>query len=224
MIISNSCKYVYMHIPKCGGTAISRYLGKRKLIQDINLNRNRHAGWGQYLDAVKAEHGIVKHSTINQIVNAMRPSFAKDYYFFTFSRNPFSRAYSVFTFTKKSGANHSPDSARYQEIKDMTFEQFLQSSHMQDKTIFAAKLQSHWLRNSPVDVDVLRLEDVDKEIGRILKRFHGIDEPTATVPSANHSAGRDDWKSMSREAEKMVLELYAEDFDRLDYEREVPRD
>lgn len=221
MIISNSKKFVFIHIPKCGGTSVSNVLEKRLLPQDVTLNLNPHAGWSKYLDAFQEKYGLYKHSTAKEIAAAMTTQYYCDYYVFTFSRNPFSRAYSAFTFTKSADAKYRPDSERYKIIKDMNFEEFLRSEYMQEKKILPAKSQYAWIEGSPVPVEAYKLEEISEALPALFRRFYNEDLPPSAVPRANFSSGIDEWQNISPEAAEIVRELYAEDFERFGYSPDI---
>lgn len=210
MIISNSSRFIYIHISKCGGTSVSGFLERRLGPQDISLNLSPHAGWADYLAAVKQRHGLDKHSTAVEIARAM-------------GRNPFARAYSIFTFTKRADARNRPDSQRYADIKDMSFEEFLDSSYIRKRRIFASRLQSDWVRNSPVSVRSFKLENVDAVMANLARRFYGEAPETLEVPRKNFSTGQGDWQAMSEDAERLVLSLYEEDFETFGYPHRIPR-
>ena len=222
MIICNSKKFIYIHIPKCGGTSVSSFLERRLLPQDITLNLSQHEGWGRYIEAVRIRHDLVKHSTAMQIRKAVRPEHFSNYYVFTFCRNPFARAYSAFKFTKRVDAIRRPDSQRYQDIKDMSFEEFLASPYMQEQNIFQARPQSLWVQGVPEKVHVFKLENIDQALSNLSKRLYG-EEDQRPVPRKNFSADENEWKKMSPQAEDMVRDLYSGDFERFDYPLTIER-
>lgn len=224
MIICNSKKFIYIHIPKCGGTTVSSFFEQRLLPQDLSLNLSPYEGWDRYLEVMRKRFGLHKHASAAKIATVMTPKHFKEYFTFTFCRNPFSRAYSVFTFTKRADARHRPNSQRYKDIKDMSFEQFLDSVYMREKKGIAGRLQSDWIRDSPSPVKWFKLERVDQSLPRLAKRFYDEDIVEQSLPRKNFSSGKDDWLGMSSDAEKKILELYSEDFDRFEYPRRLPRD
>ena len=224
MIICNSRKYVFIHIPKCGGSTISSLLERGLRAQDVTLNRSQHAGWGPFIEAYRQRYKLFKHSYSHEIASAMGPANYADYFVFTFCRNPFSRAYSAFTFTKSADAKHRPDSERYQDIKEMDFEQFLASKWMQERNILQARPQSLWVKDSSVPVTHYRLEDIDTVLPELATRLYGQGAPMPDkIARANSSAPREAWKSMSPEAEAMVRDLYAEDFATFGYDDHIDR-
>lgn len=223
MIISNSKKFIFIHIPKCGGTTISHSLEQRLLPQDVNLGVNPNRGWGEFVKAYRERFKLTKHSTALEIERAMGKGNFKQYYAFTFSRNPFARAYSAYTFTKRADAKHRPDSKRYQDIKNMNFEEFLQSQYMQERQILPARQQVEWISGSSAKVNVFKLEEVFENMSALMAKFYKAEITQETVRARNHSAGGDDWREMSEKAEEIVCQLFCSDFEVLSYEGSVPR-
>ena len=204
MIICNSKNFIFIHIPKNGGTSVSKCLERNLRPQDISLNPNFDDGWDKYAENYKKRFGLFKHSLARDVAKAMGPESFKGYYVFTFSRNPFARAYSAYTFTLRTDAKYRPNSERYREIKDMSFEEFLKSRYVQNHELLQTKLQSNWVNGSPKPVAIYRLEKV-------------------IVPKANAFNEPDAWKRMSPEAEEIIRALYAEDFMTFGYSDRIER-
>ena len=197
---------------------------ERKLLpQDVTLKLSQHQGWGVFIQTFKKRFGLVKHSTAHEIATAMGEEYFRGYYVFTFCRNPFARAYSAFRFTVSADAKHRPESERYQAIKDMTFEEFLLSSYMQDKRIFQARPQSEWIKNAPSKVHIFKLENLESELRKLSVQFYGSPTALGNVPHLNKSTDREEWKDMSPEAEKIITALYREDFELLGYPTFIDR-
>lgn len=223
MIICNSKKFIYIHIPKCGGTTVSSVLERNLLPQDISLNLSPHSGWGEFINAYRKKFGLFKHSTAAEIERAMKPNHFKEYFTFTFCRNPFARAYSAYTFTLRSDARHRPDSERYRQIKNMSFEKFLQSKYVQNQELLQTKAQCHWLQGSGQKVHIYKLEDVGNALAGLAEYFYGENKKGFTVPRKNKSTQMDEWKSMSPKAEEIILGIYAKDFEILGYDNHIER-
>ena len=141
----------------------------------------------------------------------------KDYYAFTFCRNPFARAYSAYTFTKRADAKHRPDSERYQEIKDMDFDAFLGSKYMQEKMILQARSQIDWVTGAPKEVHAYKLEETEQNLKSLIARFYGKNAAVADPKRRNFSSSEGEWKNMSPNAASLIRKLYREDFDYFEY-------
>ena len=223
MIICNSKKFVFVHIPKCGGTSIGTVLESQLLPQDITLNLNPNNGWKEYIKAYHNKFGLYKHSTAAEVAKAMKPSYLRRYYVFTFCRNPFASAYSAYKLTLRADAKHRPSSERYKEIKDMSFEQFLQSRYVQDHMLLATKLQSSWISNSPVSVNIFKLEEAQESLGILFDKFYPLSAKRAKLPRANSSTVANEWVNMSSLAEDIIRSCYDEDFHAFGYLNYIER-
>ena len=223
MIISNSKKFIFIHIPKCGGTSVSSFFERRLLPQDITLNLNPHQGWEKYLEEFRNKFNLFKHSTALEIADAMGHEYFCKYHVFTFCRNPFSRAYSAFTFTKKADALYRPNSKRYQEIKDMNFEEFLSSEYMQDKKMLPAQPQINWVQKAPNRVHYHKLEEIESALGTLSETLYGARGIDGSIPMTNFSSSEGEWKKMTGKSEELILELYDDDFVFFQYPRQIDR-
>lgn len=222
MIICNSKKFIYIHIPKCGGTTVSSALAKRLLPQDISLNLSPHEGWDKYLKKVKEKWGLHKHSTAAEIASAMKVDNFNDYCVFTFSRNPFSRAYSAFTFTLRADARWRPHSQRHQDMKNMDFDRFMISKYMQEKSMLQTQNQLDWIEGHRANVNFFKLEEIEWALPNLMQRFYSESgNSTAKLGRLNASSEPDDWRGMSKAAADEVRKLYADDFEYFGYSKEL---
>ena len=89
MIISHARRYVFVHIPKTGGTAMTLALEARAARDDIILGdtpkaqarRARQAG-------LRAAGRLWKHSTLADLDGLLRPEDLAAMFTFTLVRNP----------------------------------------------------------------------------------------------------------------------------------------
>ncbi|MFN3953202.1 MAG: sulfotransferase family 2 domain-containing protein [Pararhodobacter sp.] len=223
MIISNSGKFIYIHIPKCGGTTISSFFEQYLGPQDVSLNLNPHVGWDKYLELVRKKFGIFKHSTALEIAKSMGLDAFSEYEVFTFSRNPFARAYSAYRFTLIADARFRPESDRYKEIKDMSFEQFLESKYMQEFLMLPAQPQIRWIAHAPIPVRVYKLEEATEILPHLLTKFYKKKMTRKDIDRKNFSTEIDEWKNISKRAEELIRGLYAEDFEAFGYPSSIAR-
>lgn len=223
MIISNSRNFIFVHIPKCGGTSVSSFLEKSLLPQDVTLNTNKKFDWDRYRTAYRERFGLFKHSTAKKIAKAIKPEYFKTYYVFTFTRNPFARAYSAFTFTKRADAVHRPESKRHNELKKMSFEDFLKSEYVQEKTLLQTKEQATWVQDAPGEVHPFKLEEIESAFTELSERFYGGKASPPQIQRRNVSSSNpNDWRRMSEKEADLIRELYAVDFNTFNYPLEIP--
>lgn len=105
-MIHHEYKFIFLHIPKCGGSSVERL---------FNAWQNK-------------EHRLVgkhdsQHYYLRQILKKV--PIAKDYYKFTFVRNPFSRIVSEYHYMMKESSNH-PQRIKNRKIHKLptTFKEF----------------------------------------------------------------------------------------------------
>lgn len=216
MIISNSGKYIFIHIPKCGGTTASHHLGKHLRAQDVSLAMNPHEGWKPFLDNYQKRFGLNKHSSLREVVASVGMDAIAEYDVFTFVRNPFSRAYSAYTFTKRADARHRPNSTRYQVIKDLNFEEFLQCEYVVEKKMPQSRLQSDWIICQNIPIEIFKLEEISVQLPKLISKYHRSNI-SGEIPRQNKSSEEGEWKKMSKKAESLIVDLYKKDFERLRY-------
>lgn len=99
MIISNSKKYIFVHLKKCGGISITHALEKDITWKDIvvgrtEYGRNMKAGWGK-------RWGVGTHSSAEAIARLVGQDIWSEYFTFAFVRHPFRRILSLYSWTEK---------------------------------------------------------------------------------------------------------------------------
>jgi len=107
MILSTGRKYVFIHIPKTGGTSLALALERRAMKDDVMLGdtpkarRRRHRVKG-----MQTRGRLWKHSTLADI-DGLVPGVVLDGLFaFTLVRNPWDRAVSYYHWLQTQGFDH----------------------------------------------------------------------------------------------------------------------
>lgn len=214
MILSNSHRFIFIHIPKTGGTAIARALapmdrkvermGVRRLLSHLPVPE----------DPEKA--AFRKHVSARW-VKAKTPAELFDRYAkFAVVRNPFDRAVSYYHYLVQNEAHH-----RHEKVKAMTFESYLE--YMIRRQWFHDDTQFRMVADADGKMlveHILRYESLADDFARLCATF---DLPAQPLERHNASK-RDAYETYYREgrARDLVLQLFAKDFDTFGYDRAVP--
>lgn len=176
MIINHSHKFVFVHVPKTAGTAVSTMLRELTTYKDLEI------GTGQLGQALQATYGrrfgLVKHAQAFRIRRVMGEADWAAYFKFGFARNPFSRLLSIYHFL--SSWDKLPESEACELAKFDGFEEFLASDHWirNGGPSGIYQPQTSWLtaRGDPTKliVDFVgRQETLAEDMDRIAERIGG---------------------------------------------------
>lgn len=96
--ISNSKKFVFVHLHKCGGTSIERALEQEMHWNDIILGSSKY---GEKVQKVyESKFGIYKHSSAAEIKNLIGDVLWEEYFTFSMVRHPIDRMVSFYEYLK----------------------------------------------------------------------------------------------------------------------------
>ncbi|MEM7521059.1 MAG: sulfotransferase family 2 domain-containing protein [Pseudomonadota bacterium] len=128
MIISRGRSYIFVHIPKTGGTSMALALEARAMKDDIMLGdtpkaRNRR----RRVRATPESGRLWKHSTLTDINGLATPQEMSQMFCFTMVRNPWDRVVSYYHWLRAQHFDHP--AARL--ARDGTFEAFLGAREVQ---------------------------------------------------------------------------------------------
>ena len=126
MIISHGRRYVFVHIPKTGGTALSLALESRAMKDDILIGDTPKAKRRRgRLQGVKTAGRLWKHSNLADIEGLIDPNDLDEMVLFTLVRNPWDRLVSYYHWLKEQGFDHpAVDLA-----KELSFAEFVRHPH-----------------------------------------------------------------------------------------------
>ena len=226
MIISHSRKFIFVHVPKTGGSSVTQMLlPYLDLSRDIVIGGDSSCEDGKDVERNR-QNKIHKHSTAEEIKDFVGEEIWNQYFVFAFTRDPFSRAVSLYEWWHQTP--WKGDQQRKKKIMDMSFEEFL-NCH-EDEEI-NGKPMIHYLTSKQekdfhsdyafnIKVDYLgRLEDIWGGCAYIFGRL-GL--PHVHVIEANKTKKRKkieeyyNPKSASR-----LRQLYLEDFKTFNYDMRV---
>lgn len=211
MIISPGRRYVFVHIPKTGGTALSLALEARAMKEDILIGDTPKARARRgRVKALKAPGRLWKHSTLADVEGVV-PGMA-DFFTLALVRNPWDRAVSYYHWLREQGFAHPAVGL----AKALTFGDFLH--HPQTVTAFRLWPYGAYLRDRAGEERATlfaRLEHLDSDLAAFEAHLGFRLLPLARV---NDSDRARDWRSYFSAADRdLIADICAEDIARFGY-------
>lgn len=121
MILSRGRKYLFIHIPKTGGTSLALALEARAMKDDIMLGDTPKALKRRgKVQGVEARGRLWKHSTLSDLEGLLQPGEVNDLFVFTMVRNPWDRMVSQYHWLRSQSFDH-PSVALAQRVDFETF-------------------------------------------------------------------------------------------------------
>ena len=201
-MISHKHKFLFSHINKCGGTTVDTMLVKYcdKFSED-------HIGIP--VDKLYETLNQTKHQNMRQMINDK----TKDYFKFSFVRNPWDKLVSVFYYRR----------LRYGLYTSIDFKQFIKHNVKKWKvdTISnenANALQYNWLCdfNGKLVTDFIgKIENFQEDFNTICDKI-GI--PRKQLPHKNATKHKHYTEYYDDETKQLVAEKYAKDIETFGYE------
>ena len=165
MIISPGRRYIFVHIPKTGGTSLALALEERAMKDDMMLGDTPKAvKRRRKLKDVKAAGRLWKHSTLADIEGLVSRADIAEMLTFTLVRNPYDRLVSYYHWLREQSFEHPAVSV----AKATSFSAFLQDpfithslqtapygSYMRDGT--GTEYASHFIRLEHFEEDAAPL-------------------------------------------------------------------
>ena len=168
-IINNTHQFIYLHVPRTAGTSITTLFSSLTTIFDLEIGAT---DFGEKIqDAYHERFQISKHSALTEIYNAIGDQVFKNYFKFSFVRNPFDRIFSTYNFLRSWD---SPDKnfnnlmQSFNSFSEFIFSDCLAKTFVPDNMFYP---QSHWLCSNTDDVGldfIGRVEDLSADIANIL--------------------------------------------------------
>lgn len=244
MLVSNSRRFIYIHLHKCAGTSIERACGKSIAWNDILLGSTPE---GERLQGVyQSLFSLVKHSSAAEVCAVVGRETWDAYYTFSTVRAPYAVAVSLYThavqvlrrYKRKLGEQAAPDAVNggshvdsqvwpwnYPGVKALlaardehtSFSEFIRSPQLEGWEGYATMTsQLCDPQGRQLVREVFKVEDLETTWPLIAKRL-GI--PSVPLGRANKSIEPGiAYQSFYRgEDAELIRERYREDFLRFGY-------
>jgi hypothetical protein len=212
MIISPGRRYIFVHIPKTGGTALALALEGRARADDILLGdtpkarRRRHR-----LKGVQARGRLWKHASLADIDGLVSADEIANSYCFTLVRNPWDRMVSYYHWLRGQGFAHPAVALS----KALTFSEFL--NHPQTQASLKAWPYARYMQDAG-----------GAARGKLFIRLEHFAEDSAPLwahlgfrldlPRVNASAREADYRGYYSDADaELLADLCAPDIARFGY-------
>lgn len=212
MIISPGRRYIFVHIPKTGGTALSLALEARAMKDDILIGDTPKArARRRRLQGVKSHGRLWKHSTLADISGLISDEDIASFFTFTIVRNPWDRAVSYYHWLRAQSFAHPAVGL----AKSHDFSGFL--NHPQTQTTLRLWPYSAYMRDRQGAEKAslfLRLERLDEDLPALAQHL-GF---ALRLEKSNVSDRLPDWRPyFSGQDQALIADLCAEDIERFGY-------
>jgi len=212
MIISRQRKFIFVHVPKTGGTALALALEARAARDDILIGDTPKAkARAGRRKGVKTAGRVWKHAGLADVVGLVTLEEIEEFLTVTLVRNPWDRAVSYYHWLREQGFEHPAVGL----AKTLDFNGFL--NHPQTVSAFRLWPYGAYMRlpsGQEKESLFIRLENFTEDV-----------EPFEThlgfglsLPHANESARGRDWRPYYSDADAgLIATICGEDVARFGY-------
>lgn len=212
-MISHKHKFIFVHIPKCGGTSIELALLKKEGIElpcnKIELLSNEQKQ--EYSIGYRYQDTMAQHRTISQY----KTKHKKEYFTFTFSRNPWERLLSEYFYIKKENGCKCMELNFNKQFP--TFNDFVKNNGIKCGWRGHDSLQIDFILNSNQDkvIDFIgRCENLQEDFNIVCDKI-GI--AREQLPHAYKTKHKHYTEYYDDETRQIVAEKYAKDIEYFGY-------
>ena len=213
MIISRGRRFIFVHIPKTGGTALSLALEARAQKDDLLIGDTPKARVRKgRLHGVKSAGRLWKHSTLADIAGLVTEAETRDFFTLTLVRNPWDRTVSYYHWLRAQSFAHPAVGL----AKAKNFSGFV--NHPQTQTSLQLWPYGAYMRD-PQGVErcslYARLEYLDEDLAPFEAHLGFHVTPLAHANASDRVA---DWRGYYSDADAgLIGTLCAQDIARFGY-------
>ena len=202
-MINHKHKFIFIHIPKTGGTSIEDALFSRKTRTKKNL-------WGE---PNKYQDGGLQHLIATHILNEVGEDIFSNYFKFSFVRNPWDKLVSQFKYNR----NRSDLREIIGVDKETKFHEYLiKLNSTRNHVQWDCQHKFLYDDNGKLLVDFIgRFENFQQDFTTICDKI-GI--PKQNLPHKNKTKREHYTKYYDDETKQIVAEKYAKDIEYFGYE------
>jgi len=216
MIISQGRRYIFVHIPKTGGTSMALALEARAMKDDILIGDTPKARRRRKrLKGVRSAGRLWKHSRLTDICGLVAPDEIERFFVFTLVRNPWDRLVSYYHWLRAQDFDHPAVAI----AKAHDFSAFLNHEHTR-ATIRGAPY-GHYVRDrsGAERCDLfIRLEHLQEDMAPLERHLGFRIGPLGRVNASDRPA---DYRACYSEADAaLVAQICGADIARFGYDFE----
>lgn len=232
MIISNSRQFIFVHIHKTAGTAITKELESSIAWNDLSITGSSSGNVKEHW--YKTRFALEMHSPANAIRNVVGDEVWQNYYTFAFVRDPYRRILSLYTWLDglvkargikgferyiwpQKGIWDWPGTKAY--VATSNFSEFLRHPLVETGSPGALPMVESLYEDNELLVDFVgKQESLDQDIATIRSK---VGLSGASVPRTNATASKVEPKNYyaSQADLDLVYERYRADFEAFGYKQ-----
>ena len=194
---SEEKKFIFIHIPKTGGTSVKKILSEKVKIEGFKIN-------GELVEYNKNTHLGINKEQFEKY---------KDYYKFVFVRHPYQWIKSYYNFhSNKSDFYKNITSKKIKNTINVSFDEWLNELKIFNQTDF-------FTNGDEILVDkVCRLENFEEDLVDVFKKININSNFKNIKMKDSKKFNIDTIKNLNDNQKKMIQKICAKDFRLLGYE------